>query len=513
MTVQRVSMHKIKEVLRLKYATGLKQRQIAAALGLSNGVVAKYLSAAESAHLPYPWPADWDDTHLAHALFGATYQPAPVKRLTLDFPYIHQELKRKGVTRQLLWDEYRAAHPEGYGYTQFCVLYTAWLRTQRLSMRQVHRAGEKLFVDYCGQTVPIINAATGEVKIAQVFVATLGASSYTFAEATWSQSLSDWIGSHVRAFAFFGGVPQLVVPDNLKSGVSRACRYEPLLNASYHQMLTHYGCAALPARPYKPRDKAKVEVGVQVVTRWILARLRRVEFFSLADLNRAIQLLLEDLNTRPFKKLPGSRHSQFHALDRPALRPLPAVAYEFAQWQRARVGIDYHIEVDRHYYSVPHQLARREVEVRLTASVVEVLHTGKRVAAHVRSRKQGSHTTEASHLPKAHRAHLEWTPGRFLNWAHEIGPNTRDLVRHLLFHRPHPEMGYRSCLGLLSLAKRYGHPRLEAACQRSLRLGAPTRTSVRSILQRGLDALPLVDGEETHPVVTHENVRGANYYH
>lgn len=513
MTVQRVSMHKIKEVLRLKYAAGLKQRQIAAALGLSHGVVAKYLSAAERAHLAYPWPAEWDDTHLAQALFGATYQPAPVKRLTLDFPYIHQELKRKGVTRQLLWDEYRAAYPEGYGYTQFCVLYTVWLRTQRLSMRQVHRAGEKLFVDYCGQTVPIINAATGEVKIAQVFVATLGASNYTFAEATWSQSLPDWIGSHTRAFAFFGGTPQLVVPDNLKSGVSRACRYEPLLNASYHQMLAHYGCAALPARPYKPRDKAKVEAGVGVVTRWILARLRRVEFFSLADLNRAIRLLLADLNTRPFKRLPGSRRSQFDALDRPALRPLPAVAYEFAEWKRARVGIDYHIEVDRHYYSVPHQLARREVEVRLTAAVVEVMHAGKRVASHLRSPQHGSHTTLTEHMPKAHRAHLEWTPGRFLTWAHEIGPSTRDLVRHLLFNRPHPEMGYRSCLGLLSLAKRYGHPRLEAACQRSLRLGAPTRTSVRSILQRGLDALPLTEGEETHPVVTHENVRGANYYH
>lgn len=340
MTVQRVSMHKIKEVLRLKYATGLKQRQIAAALGLSNGVVAKYLSAAERAHLAYPWPAEWDDTHLAQALFGATYQSAPVMRLTLDFPYIHQELKRKGVTRQLLWDEYRAAHPEGYGYTQFCVLYTAWLRTQRLSMRQVHRAGEKLFVDYCGQTVPIINATTGEVRPAQVFVATLGASSYTFAEATWSQSLPDWISSHTRAFAFFGGVPQLVVPDNLKSGVSRACRYEPLLNASYDSMLAHYGCAALPARPYKPRDKAKVEASVGVVTRWILARLRRVEFFSLADLNRAIRLLLADLNTRPFKKLPGSRRAQFEALDRPALRPLPVAPYEFAEWKRARVSID-----------------------------------------------------------------------------------------------------------------------------------------------------------------------------
>ena len=512
MTVPRVSMHKIKEVLRLKYATGLKQRQIAAALGLSNGVVAKYLSAAERVQLSYPLPAEWDDADLARVLFGSSHQPAPIKRLTLDFALVHQELKRKGVTRQLLWDEYRAAHPEGYGYTQFCVLYSEWRKTQQLSMRQVHRAGEKLFVDYCGQTVPIINAATGEVREAQVFVATLGASNYTFAEATWSQSLPDWIGSHTRAFALFSGVPQLVVPDNLKSGVARACRYEPLLNASYNQMLAYYGCAALPARPFKPKDKAKVEAGVQVVTRWILARLRRVEFFALSDLNRAIRLLLEDLNTRPFKKLPGSRRSQFDLLERPVLRALPSAPYEFAEWKKAKVGIDYHIEVDRHYYSVPHQLARRDVDVRLTASTVEILHAGKRVASHVRSPKQGSHTTLAEHMPKAHRAHMEWTPGRFLNWALEVGPHTRDLVRHLLFNRPHPEIGYRSCLGLLSLAKQYGHARLEAACQRSLLLGAPSRTSVRSILQRGLDALPLADGEEPQPTLAHDNLRGADYY-
>ncbi len=278
-------------------------------------------------------------------------------------------------------------------------------------------------------------------------------------------------------------------------------------------MLAHYGCAALPARPYKPRDKAKVETAVQVVTRWILARLRKVEFFSVADLNRAIRLLLDDLNQRPFKKLPGTRRSQFDTLDRPALRPLPATPYEFAEWKRARVGIDYHIEVDRHFYSVPHPLARREVEARLTATTIEVFHAGKRVASHVRSPKQGRHTTEAAHMPKAHRAHMEWTPGRFLNWSLEVGPHTRDLVRLLLTNRPHPEMGYRSCLGLLSLAKSYGHARLEAACERALLLGAPSRTSVLSILKRGLDHLPPSGDQESDAPLAHENVRGATYYH
>ncbi len=458
-------------------------------------------------------PADYTDAQLASALYG-TSLPASVKRTTLDFALVHQELKRKGVTRQLLWEEYRAVHPTGYGYTQFTVLYAEWRKTQRLSMRQVHRAGEKLFVDYCGQSVPVINAATGEVREAQVFVAVMGASNYTFAEATWSQSLPDWIGSHTRAFAFLGGVPQLVVPDNLKSATSKACRYEPLLNASYDRMLRHYATVALPARPYKPQDKAKVEAGVGVVTRWILARLRKVEFFTLADLNRAIRLLLEDLNSRPFKKLPGNRRSQFDALDRPALRALPTIAYEYAEWKRARVSIDYHIEVDRHFYSVPSALVRREVEVRLSASTVEIFHASQRVASHVRSAKHGSHTTESAHMPAAHRAHLEWTPGRFLNWAVGIGPATRDLVRHLLTNRPHPEMGYRSCLGLLQLARRFTEARLEAACQRALLLGCPARRSVLSILERGLDREPQAAEQGATSVTphVHENVRGAAYY-
>lgn len=505
-------MHLVKEVLRLT-AAGLSQRQIAGSLHLSNGVVAKYQAAAERAGLSWPLPAELNDNALANRFWSKSKESASARRAPPDFAAIHEQLKQKGVTRLLLWEEYRAAHPDdGYSYTQFCFHYQQWQSHLKLVMRQTHRAGEKLFIDYAGPTVPIVNPVTGEIRAAQIFVAVLGASNYTYAEATWTQGLADWIGSHTRAFTFFGGVPELVVLDNLKAGVTRACRYEPLLNLSYNQMLAHYGAAALPARPYKPRDKAKVEVAVQVVERWILARLRKQTFFSLFDLNLAIRELLTALNQRPFKKLPGTRRSQFEALDQPALRLLPDQPYEYAEWRKARVSLDYHVEVDKHYYSVPHSLLRQQLDVRLTEKTIELFHRGQRVAVHVRSRRQGSHSTNAEHMPKAHRAHMEWTPGRLLNWAVEVGPHTRDLVKHLLWNRPHPEMGYRSCLGLLNLAKRFGGERLEAACQRALQLGSPNRRSVLSLLQQGLDQLPLPETTTAQPLLKHENIRGPGYY-
>lgn len=507
-------MHLLKEVLRLT-AAGLSQRQIARSLKLSNGVVAKYQAAGRRAGLSWPLPEALDDVALANRLCAkpAESAHAPVAHVVPDFASIHEQLKAKGVTRLLLWEEYRAAHPDqSYSYTQFCFHYQQWRLHLKLVMRQTHRAGEKLFVDYAGPTVPVVNPITGEIREAQIFVAVLGASNYTYAEATWTQGLADWIGAHTRAFSFFGGVPALVVPDNPRSGVTKACPYEPLLNTSYQQMLAHYGTAALPARPYKPRDKAKVEVAVQIVERWILARLRHRTFHSLFALNLAIRELLIALNERPFKKLPGSRRSQFEALDKPALRPLPAQAYEYAEWRKARVSLDYHVEVDKHYYSVPHSLLRQQLDVRLTERTVELFQRGQRVAVHVRSKRQGSHSTQPEHMPKAHRAHMEWTPGRLLNWAVEVGPHTRDLVKHLLWTRPHPEMGYRSCLGLLNLGKRFGRQRLEAACERALLLGSPTRGSVLSLLQQGLDQLPLPEAVPIQHSFSHENIRGPDYY-
>lgn len=516
MPAHRLDMRLIKEVLRLKFAASLSHRQIAAALRIGIGTVSNYLAAFERAGLPYPLPPELDETDLGRLLFPPASSASPPSFALPDFASIHEQLRIKGVTRQLLWEEYGEQHgAQAYGYTQFCVRYNQWQKHLRLSMRQIHRAGEKMFVDYCGKTVSIINAATGEASEAQIFVAVLGASNYTFAEATASQKMEDWIGSHTRAFAFFGGVPQLVVPDNLKAAVTRACRYEPLLNQTYAEMLRHYSTVALPARPYKPRDKAKVEAAVGVVTRWILARLRHQQFFSLFELNLAIRRLLDDLNDRAFKRLPGTRRSQFAALDKPALQPLPADPYEYAEWRKARVGIDYHIEVDRHFYSVPAALVKRQIEVRLTAKTLECFAAGKRVAVHVRSHQPGSHSTQAEHMPKAHRAHLEWTPGRFLNWANEIGESCREVVKHLLWTRPHPEMSYRSCLGLLGLEKRYGRARLEAACRRALDNGTPHRRSIVSILTLGVDRLPPSaeeDAAAVQPPLLHENIRGSSYY-
>lgn len=510
----RISMRKIKDVLRLRYEAGLSYRQIAASLQLSFGTVANYLDRAATAGLTWPLAAELTDSTVEQRLFPGASRGPGYQWIEPDWPTLHQELRRKGVTLQLLWDEYHTAHPTAsYSYAQFCVRYRAWRARLTPSLRQTHKAGEKLFVDYCGPTVPIVDGLGGTVRAAAIFVAVLGTSNYTYAEATWTQSLPDWIGSHVRAFAFFGGVPQLLVPDNLKAGVRKACRYEPELNPTYAELATHYGTAVLPARPYKPRDKAKVEVGVQLVERWILARLRHQTFFSLAALNSAIHTLLAELNQRPFKKLPGSRASQFQALDQPALQPLPTQPYEYAEWRKARVHLDYHIEIHGHFYSVPYRLVRQQVDVRLTATMVEILVKGERVASHRRRKRKGAHTTLPEHMPKAHQRHLEWTPGRFLNWAATIGPATRTLVHHLLEGKPHPEQGYRSCLGLLNLVKRYGPTRLEAACAKAGAVGAFTRRSVASILEHGLDRLPDESPPAEERPLFHENLRGPEYYH
>ncbi len=380
-------------------------------------------------------------------------------------------------------------------------------------MRQDHRAGEKLFVDYAGQTVPIIDCATGEIREAQIFVAVLGASNYTYAEATWSQSLPDWIGSHRRTFSFLGGVPELVVPDNLRSGVSKAHRYEPDTNPTYQDMALHYGVVVLPARVRKPRDKAKVEGGVLVVERWILAALRHRQFFSLLELNAAISELLVRLNARPFRKLPGCRREHFEQLDRPALQPLPAEPYVYAEWKKARVHIDYHVAIDGHYYSVPYALIKKEVEVRITRNTIECFHRGNRVASHQRSHHKGRHTTVTAHMPESHRQAGEWSPQRLMRWASKTGPATEKLIQTVLGSRKHPQQAYRSCLGILRLSKPYGDERLEAACRRALTLGSCRYKSIESILKHRLDEQPLETQQELALPDTHDNIRGPAYYH
>jgi transposase len=446
-------MRKIKDVLRLKWEGGLSNRQIAQSCALARPTVTEDLCRAAAAGLAWPFPADLDEGALEPLLFPPRAAVRAEPRSVPDWAAVHQELKRKGVTLGRLWQEYKAAHPTGYHYRWFCQQYQGWAATVDLVMRQDHRAGEKLFVEYAGQTVPLQDPVSGEVRPAQIFVAVLGASSYTYAEATWSQSLPDWIGAHGRAFTFFGGVPELLVPDNLKRGVTHAHRYEPDLNPTYQEMAAHYGVAVLPARVRKPRDKAKVESAVLVVERWILARLRHHPFFSLADLNATIRSLLTGRNSRPFKKLPGSRQQLFESLERPALKPLPLGSYEYAEWKTARVNIDYHLEVEGHSYSVPYQLVKQQVEVRLTAHWVECFYKGQRVSSHRRSSQKGRHTTLPEPMPKAHQRYLDWTPERLVRWAQQTGPATAQVVATILASRPHPQQGFRSCLGIMRLGK------------------------------------------------------------
>ncbi len=513
MPAERLSMRKIREVLRLKWDGGLSNRRIAQSCAIGRPTVTEYLRRAADAGLAWPLPADLDDTALERRLFPQAASLAVDLRTVPDWARVHQELKRKGVTLILLWEEYKVACPEGLQYSAFCLHYRAWRGTRDVVMRQSHRAGEKLFVDYCGPTIEVINASSGEIHTAQIFVAVLGASNYTYAEATWTQTLPDWIGAHVRAFAFFGGCPALLVPDNLKSAVTRAHRYEPDLNPTYQEMAAHYGVAVLPARPYKPRDKAKVEAGVLLVERWILARLRHQTFFSLTELNRVIAQLLADLNRRPFKKLPGSRQEWFETLERSALQPLPDTPYDYAEWLKARVNIDYHIEADEHYYSVPYQLVRQVLDVRISARVVECLYQGKRVASHPRMHSKWHHTTVDEHMPKAHQQYVQWTPQRLVRWAQQTGVATARVVEAIMASRPHPQQGFRSCLGILRLGKTYGNARLESACQRALVLGALSYRSIESILKRGLDRTPLPESAPATETIDHPNIRGPEYYH
>ncbi len=514
MPTAKISMRKLKEILRLKYGAKLTHRQIAKSLSISPSSVSTYANrAAQLGLTQWPLPSDIDDAALKRDFFNTTTKP---KQFALpNWLTIKEELTSKTMTLLLLWQEYSEQHPEGhYSYNHFCRQYKAWLGKQRLSMRQQHRAGEKLFVDYCGPTMSIVNPQTGEVRTAQVFVAVMGASNFTFAEATWSQALEDWVMSHVRCFEFLGGVPELVIPDNLKSAVTSACRYEPDLNPTYHQLAEHYQTTIIPARPYKPQDKSKAEVGVQIVERWVMARLRHEIFFSLKQLNQRISELLLDLNSRQMKKHPGTRLSQFIAIDKPVLKPLPKHAYKFTKVSRVRVHIDYHVEIDKHYYSVPYTLVKQQLEAHVTGEQVHLYHQGELVVMHPRVHGIGGHTTNDQHMPVAHQKHSQWSPMRFERWAKQLGQDTEQLVSLYLSQRKHPEQNYRRCLGLLNLAKKYTPARLNAACARALAMNATTLKSITNMLSKGLDQQPLPDRQaDILSDISHENIRGQDYYH
>jgi transposase len=515
MSSRRLPVRKIKEILRLVHTCSLSNREIAQSCDVARSTVSDYLRRAKAAGVNWPEAADLTETELEERLFPNEHLASSVQRPPPDCDYIYDQLRRYrnvNLTLTQLWLEYKEKYSDGYQYTQFCEYYHRWRGRLDYCMRQEHRAGEKTFIDY-SDGLSIVNRLTGELIPTQLFVAVWGASNYTYADATLSQTLPDWIGSHVRAFQYFGCLARMLVPDNLKSGVNNACFYEPELNPTYAEMAEHYGCAVLPARPQKPRDKAKVEVGVLIAQRWILAVLRQCTFYSLTELNAAIRECLERLNTRPMRRLGKSRRDLFEAIDRPNALPLPPKAYEYAEWLKATVNIDYHIEIEHHYYSISFRLLRERLDVRLTATTVEAFHNGERVAAHVRSYVRGAHTTLREHMPPEHQQYAEWSPSRFIQWASKIGVATAQLVEKIMAARTYPEQGYRACMGIIHLGQHYEPERVEAAAKRAIKYNTCSFKSVSAILAAGLDRQ--MDEGETPRQLTlpeHGNIRGKGYY-
>jgi len=515
---ERLSMRKVREVLRLKFECGRSHAEIATSVSIGETTVGEYLARARRAGLSWETCAELSEVEVERRLFGKRAGRAPAARVPIDFEWVHRELSRPGVTLQTLWIEYREGAAgqdalEPYAYSRFCDRYAAWKSQLGTVMRQVHHAGEKMFIDYSGRKLSITDAHTGEVTEVELFVAVLGASNYTYAEATRSQKLADFVGSTIRALEYFGGVPKILVPDQLRSAVSGPDRYEPDINPTYLEMAQHYGTTVIPARPRKPKDKSKVEGAVLIAQRWIVATLRNRTFFSLGELNAAIAERLADLNARPFQKLEGCRRSAFEQLDRPALGPLPARRYELAEWKHAKVNIDYCISFDHRLYSVPYVLCGQQVEIRATISTVEILHRGQRVASHLRCfGPKGAATIAEEHRPQNHRQYGKWPPERIIAWAETVGPNLAELARSVMHRRIHPELAYRTCLGILRLAKHYGAQRTDAACARALGIGSPTARSVGAILKNGLDRMPPVEPPTRAPI-DHEHIRGAPYFH
>ncbi|MGH6716336.1 MAG: IS21 family transposase [Bradyrhizobium sp.] len=508
-------MRQVREILRLKFSAGMSHKAVARSLGIAPSTVRVTAARIAAAGLSWPLPDDLTDAVLEEQLYGhAGTKQGHRRRAEPDWAMVHRELKRKHVTLSILWEEYVAQDPAGYRYSRFCDLYRSWEAKLSVTMRQSHAGGEKLFVDYAGDTVPVVDRLTGELRPAQIFVAVLGASSFSYAQATWTQGLGDWIAAHIGTLDAIGGVPRLLVPDNTKVAVIKPSRYEPQINRTYAEMAAYYDMAVLPARPRKPRDKAKVEVAVLIVERWLFGRLRNHTFYSLAELNQAIRELLRNLNeVRPIRRLGVTRRQLLEDVDRPHLRPLPVDPYVFAEWRARRVGVDYHVDVDRHFYSVPYRFARQQIEVRLTARTVEFFTKGERIAAHRRSSGNGKHTTIPEHMPSSHRRYADWTIDRIRREVAAIGPSTALLCDLILKHRPHPEQGFRACLGIIRLTKPFGATRVEAAALRALDIGAMTYGSVKSILDNNLDRHAQPRGAADEPAILHSNIRGARYYH
>jgi transposase len=505
-------MRKIREVMRLSYGLKASRREIALSVNVARSTVAEYLYRAEAAGLSWPLPESLSDEDLERRLFPPAPESGEPKRSAPDWPEVQRQLARKGVTLLLVWQEYREKHPDGYGYSRYASLHREWLDKTDLRMRQHHKAGEKLFVDFAGLTMPVTDPKTGQVRSVQVFASAMGASQRIFAKAYESQSLENWLGANSDAFEFYGALPKILVPDNLKSGVTRADRFEPVVNPAFAEFARHYHLAVLPARSKKPRDKAKVENGVLQVERWVLAPLRDRTFFSLDELNQAIAFKVEELDVRLMKGPNSSRRELFEEIDRPAMRVLDVPRYQFARWKRAKVAPDYCVEFEGHRYSVPFTLVGRHVEVRANLNTVEIFCDSLRVCGHPRSISRRGFTIEKAHMPVAHREYAEWTPERLGSWAAHTGPSTQEYVRRMMASRLHPQQAFRSCMGILSLSRSFTPERLEAACARALRFGGQGYRNVKTILEKGLDQ----EESSAQPILVevgvHANVRGAEYY-
>lgn len=513
MAAVRLPMRQLREIIRLKLKVGKSGRKIAKCVGVSPATVSEYLGRVKVAKLTWPLPPELDDDGSLNRLLFPEEGRHTGQRPEPDWSEVNGELRRKGVTKTLLWNEYREKHPDGYEFSRFCDLFQRWSAHLTVTMRQSHRAGEKCFVDFSGDGIDVVDRGTGECRKAKLFVAVLGASSLTYVEPVFGEDLPTWISCHIGAFEYFNGAVEILVPDNLKSGVSRADRYEAEVHRTYAEMARHYGAVVIPARVRKPRDKAKVEAAVLLAQRWIIAVLRHRTFYSLEEVRQAVKPLVEKLNDRPMQRLKKSRRQLFEQLEQASLKPLPATPYEFAEWSRPRVHIDYHVEHDDHFYSAPYQLVREQLDLRATATTIEIFRGGRRVCSHVRSFKKYGHTTLAEHMPRGHRELAEWTPPRLIAWAKKVGPMTAQLVEKIMRDRVHAEQGFRSCQGLLALRKTYSDERIERACARALARGACTSRSVKAILRNNLDREETAVEEKQACLPLHENVRGRDYYH
>jgi transposase len=511
LTVRPLSMRKISEILRQRFELKLSYRDIARSLNIGSTTIGEYLARARTVGISWPLPEGMSEEDLYNKLFLPSKdirkgKPKP------DWEWVCRERRKKGVTLQLLWREYRDIYSDGLSYSQFCEQYRLYTKAISPVMRQVHKGGEKTFVDYAGMTMPWIDSTTGEIHEAQIFVGCLGASQFIFAEATATQGLPDWIQSHINMWNYFGGVSEVVVPDNLKAGVSKSHHYDPDINANYQHFSEHYGFAIVPARVARAKDKAKAENAVGIIERQILAPLRHITFTSLAEINAAIKPRLAALNNQSFQKMKTSRRELFEAVDKPALKHLPADRYHYAEWVNAKIHIDYHFVFDDHYYCVPYQYIHHPVQIRATSKTVECFYQGKRIAAHARSYERYKFTTLKEHMPPAHRAHAEWGPDRMKRWAKKIGLKTAEFIDHMIASRAFPQQAYRSCLGLLRLGERYGEARLEKACTIALAAGASRYQQVESILKKRLDKAPPTSSQDTPIISNHKNIRGSKYY-